>query len=565
MADRVEIALDAGSRIPDPPLADEDILRWARDLTEKLRNDHSDTVGRVEHMVMSDRRTTKRPEAKGTNRMFYDEYDEIFYLDSLDRNKNPQWKPINAFENWSAEDLGVHVLYSTSLPVAGLSSGYFTWDEEAWDEDSYWPGSGNVITVPETRVDSRAYQVEIFAEITALSSESEILVSATIGGSDLTWLTEGHAIWRSDGTTHKIRINFIRPMIEGDELQVGYSADSTFTLNEQYVIVTPVTLEVGGGGVIPTISDHGELSGLGDDDHALYLLASDATNRATFASYWTDLTDGGETSLHSHAAADLSPLYLDNNDSIFWDTAAVGTAYVSLLYFNASNRFEVGDDSYDLLLSGDDITLSSEGTLYLGTVGNAITCLAEIGAGYGIDVGTYGVSASGNLMLDYAAGWLELGGGATGGIQNTAGEFRLLPYGSSVRMQWSGGTWAEYISIDATDKLSIGYSTKDTHIVGNDITSQSLSATFLATNGNATLKTTGAASDVVLDSSDKTYITSVDDVVFTCPIVDMSAGGKVRVPYLGAAPSGLANGDVWMESDGLHIYYGGAEYTVAGV
>ena len=48
--------------------------------------------------------------------------------------------------------------------------------------------------------------------------------------------------------------------------------------------------------------DHGlALTGLGDDDHALYLLASDATNRATFASNWLDLTDGGATTLHSHS------------------------------------------------------------------------------------------------------------------------------------------------------------------------------------------------------------------------------------------------------------------------
>jgi hypothetical protein len=42
-------------------------------------------------------------------------------------------------------------------------------------------------------------------------------------------------------------------------------------------------------------------------------------------------------------------------------------------------------------------------------------------------------------------------------------------------------------------------------------------------------------------------------------------GGPVQLPYLGAAPSGLTNGMIWMESDGLHIYYAGAEKTVAGV
>lgn len=39
---------------------------------------------------------------------------------------------------------------------------------------------------------------------------------------------------------------------------------------------------------------------MGDDDHALYLLASDATDRSTFATNWTDLTDTGNTTLHVH-------------------------------------------------------------------------------------------------------------------------------------------------------------------------------------------------------------------------------------------------------------------------
>lgn len=48
--------------------------------------------------------------------------------------------------------------------------------------------------------------------------------------------------------------------------------------------------------------DHGAaLDGLADDDHAAYLLASDATSRAAFASNWLDLTDGGASALHSHA------------------------------------------------------------------------------------------------------------------------------------------------------------------------------------------------------------------------------------------------------------------------
>lgn len=55
------------------------------------------------------------------------------------------------------------------------------------------------------------------------------------------------------------------------------------------------------------VSDHGALSGLGDDDHTQYLLASQATDRATFTTNWGDLTDGGDSTLHYHATdRDLS-------------------------------------------------------------------------------------------------------------------------------------------------------------------------------------------------------------------------------------------------------------------
>jgi len=40
--------------------------------------------------------------------------------------------------------------------------------------------------------------------------------------------------------------------------------------------------------------------------------------------------------------------------------------------------------------------------------------------------------------------------------------------------------------------------------------------------------------------------------------------GVIKAPYLGTAPADLENGMVWMEDDGLHLYYGGAEKIVAG-
>ena len=40
--------------------------------------------------------------------------------------------------------------------------------------------------------------------------------------------------------------------------------------------------------------------------------------------------------------------------------------------------------------------------------------------------------------------------------------------------------------------------------------------------------------------------------------------GVVKLPYTGGAPDSLVNGMIWMEADGLHMYRGGAEYTVTG-
>lgn len=45
----------------------------------------------------------------------------------------------------------------------------------------------------------------------------------------------------------------------------------------------------------------------------------------------------------------------------------------------------------------------------------------------------------------------------------------------------------------------------------------------------------------------------------------VSITGLLSLPVLTCAPGGVANGDIWMEADGLHIYYNGAEKLVAGV
>jgi len=63
------------------------------------------------------------------------------------------------------------------------------------------------------------------------------------------------------------------------------------------------------------VSAHSALTGLiaPADDHTQYLLASAATSRAAFATNWTDLTDGGSTTLHTHDHGGLGGLSDDDH------------------------------------------------------------------------------------------------------------------------------------------------------------------------------------------------------------------------------------------------------------
>ena len=63
-----------------------------------------------------------------------------------------------------------------------------------------------------------------------------------------------------------------------------------------------------------------------------------------------------------------------------------------------------------------------------------------------------------------------------------------------------------------------------------------------------------------IESYFKTYVEQTGDTG-----MEIKGDGRIKLPYLAGAPANLENGDMWMEADGLHIYYGGAEKLVAGV
>jgi len=88
------------------------------------------------------------------------------------------------------------------------------------------------------------------------------------------------------------------------------------------------------GAILEADLDHGNIQGLGDDDHSLYLLASDATDRATFATNWTDLTDAGSTTLHTHAALSDSTLTDSTLAITVYNGTGSGLALGDLVYIS---------------------------------------------------------------------------------------------------------------------------------------------------------------------------------------------------------------------------------------
>jgi hypothetical protein len=560
-----EFTLDPVSGIPDPPLDENGLLEWARELTKSLQRDHVAAVDRAETQVMMGYGTDNRPETTGSRRFHFDSKTGTLALDVEQTPEYSEWVPINNIPTYIADGLGVHVILSTSLPFTtpGLT-GYFSFDEEVYDEEDYWTGvSPTLITIP----GSNRYQVVFVAEITNLADTKEAMIFSETEGIVTNIASEiGKQLSAGAGESYKVKISYEKEFSEDDELKFYWDSEATFDVTECYCIVTPLTSAVGGGESF-AITDHGELSGLGDDDHDTgsnaYIRVADCDARATFATRWNDLTDGGETSLHSHALS----YYLDNSEYIYWRNNA-DTTWIGYIQNNTSDDLLVGNASEDTTVRGVNVTVDGSGVLALE--GNTVTINSTTDDitldGFVEIVDTTGLDMSGGqIYLDNAkallgyysgvyydliqkSGTAETVVGASNShniLLATTGNLKLGQYGVNVRLANSGGTYQDVLAA-SSDNLIIGAAT------WTDLTLTCGTDMALTPGGDLTLNPGG---DVYI--SDGLYANGGFDV--------SGSSKQVRLSYLGAAPASLGNGDIWMESDGLHIYYGGAEKVVAGV
>ncbi|MHC4120586.1 MAG: hypothetical protein ACYSWO_24085 [Planctomycetota bacterium] len=576
--------LDPVSGIPDPPMDESRLVEWARGLTKSLQRDHVASVDRAETQVMMGYGTSDRPTTTGSRRFHFDSKTGTLSLDVEQTPEFSEWVNINNAITYQPDGLGVHVVLSSSLPFATPgTTGYFSWDEEIWDKNSYWAGGSPTEITFET---AGTYAVRFEATLTGLATGGGFL--SEINGNLSNVIDEVYML-TSDGAgeTYDIVISYQREFVSSDVLKFYWDLSDTCTINECFCIVTPLTATTGSIGAQPILSDHGELSGLGDDDHTQYLLASAAGGRAQFASYWTDLTDGGETSLHSHAnptgdfcigpagsafqikdggsvcrdmlhfsgtAVTISGM--DYDMTIWGDDVGIGAGGDIEISTTPSSAGTILIDADDLLsLVGHDITLNSTDDIII-TAADEISLTCGNSAGDFINFDGYRVTFDygTNIYLKDSVGTDELAlsksaasalivGDGSNGITLSGTPINLAPNNVWVNMADSGGTYRSFLKIDGNNDITFGNSTWFdvlTIVADEDIRIEPDQNVILAPG-------TG-------------YI-----VQFNKDLIAGAAATRIGVPYEAGAPGSLANGDMWMESDGLHIYYGGAEYTVAGV
>jgi hypothetical protein len=118
---------------------------------------------------------------------------------------------------------------------------------------------------------------------------------------------------------------------------------------------------------LEALLDHGSIQGLGDDDHSKYPLVTDfEADRATIGTNWTDLTDAGETALHTHASSGGgSAQYARHNLGIKPGTTGASQVTVT------ADELAVTDTNFETILltsvSESNIAITSAGAGGLDT------------------------------------------------------------------------------------------------------------------------------------------------------------------------------------------------------
>ena len=342
--------------------------------------------------------------------------------------------------------------------------------------------------------------------------------------------------------------------------------------NDAATNITAAELEILSDGTVTALHDHDvtALNSWPTIDYS-YVSGNDAATDVT-AAQLEELSDGSETALHIHDAryytetevdADMANILRTDVAGKISALGAVTPASADAFLIEDStdswNMKKVNGSSFNYsFISGND-----------GGTGITAAELEELSDGSDTDLHIHskylllsGGTLVGNLLIDTnSAPSLYLREAASATDYS-----RIRDEGTTCFIQKyaaSGGATMQFAPIPADGSSNALFGlfrststsgSRDFDIYLGDGTA-TVQHRFRAKTGDVNLCQQGGQLTVG-GAAGSEQLTVIGDASFTA---------ELTLPYLGSAPGSLTNGMIWMESDGLHIYYAGAEKIVAGV
>jgi len=279
-------------------------------------------------------------------------------------------------------------------------------------------------------------------------------------------------------------------------------------------------------------TDHGLLTGLGDDDHTQYLLVDGSRNTTGDHVMDQDLTITATLFLTNPITVDVTPNYvlgLDGSNGIQLVPNSGGTPSPlttdgDLYYYNSGEaRLPIGTNGQMLIVSGGFPSWQDQPTT-TGTLGEINTDV-NIGTPNDDDVLTYlsgewiaqAIPGTTTATLSAGSGILVTGGGdailqnATVTLNATTGMLTDVNIGTpnaNDLMQYIGGEWTAQAPAAATSG--------DMGVLPADVISISVNADILGKDATLSLTAASATSTGYLTAADwTTFNNKIDGVSFT--------------------------------------------------
>ena len=333
--------------------------------------------------------------------------------------------------------------------------------------------------------------------------------------------------------------------------------------------------------------DHGSIAGLADEDHSLSAIANTTGDKTfTFANkgikfLFTGVNPGAydgmfELEMTGNLQADIMHIHQHTGN-------VVAGSKLLHLHGEDSDLLELEISGQGLVFSIQDTGDSDEELLAFDTTARTL----RIGAADGNDdiaLSIYGqivaLDGFGAIDINFAGGTtykVEADGTAVFKDVYTNTVIAIGDNQHRIVMDAAGNSIKIYPGDEATDNFFWIYSSANAQSQPQIMPEDDNEGTIgdVARAWYQLYINEIYAQGQVNFASGTTYKVEADGTAFFKEVSILAgnllmsgAGGddeRLKLPYLTGIPASVDNGSIWMEADGLHIYYNGAEKLVAGV